>query len=121
MGTRLSDNKRSTLTERTEFKMASYSSSSSSSGSSSESRSVRASSQMSDQLFDSLKVDRPRFAREFYTPEPISITGNYYPRYRITGGMETGSGHVSYLARPYYSYKVPSRYGYSKYITVRKL
>merc|ERR1711887_483975 len=41
------------------------------------------------------------------------MTGNYYPRYRCTGNMETGSGHVSYLSRPYYSYKVPSRYGFS--------
>ena len=86
---------------------------------------------MSDELYDALQVDRPRLGREFFTPEPISITGNYYPRYgwkgfkinvvfpalpryRVTGNMETGSGHVSYLARPYYSYKVPSRYGFSK-------
>jgi len=68
-----------------------------------------------------MQVDLARFAREFYYPEPISMTGNYYPRYRITGNMETGSAHVSYLCRPYLQYKVPSKYGFSKYITVRKL
>jgi len=98
-----------------------YSSSYSRSSSSEDSRTARASSQMPEELFNSMQVDRNRFAREFYTPEPISMTGNYYPRYRCTGNMETGSGHVSYLSRPYYSYKVPSRYGFSKYITVRKL
>merc|ERR1712055_12139 len=99
----------------------SYSYTSSFSRSSSEDRSIRASSQMPEELLSSMQVDLPRFAREFYTPEPISVTGNYYPRYRITGNMETVTSHVSYLCRPYYSYKVPSRYGFSKYITVRKL
>jgi len=110
--------------QRNDSLMASYSytySSSYSRSSTEDSRSARASSQMPDELFSSMQVDRPRFVREFYTPEPISITGNYYPRYRCTGRTETGSGHVSYLSRPYYSYKVPSRYGFSKYITVRKL
>ena len=37
-------------------------------------------------------------------------------RYRTTGSTETGSCHVSYLARPLYFYDVPSRYGFSKYI-----
>ena len=35
----------------------------------------------SDELFDALNVDKMRFGREFFTPEPISMTGNYYPRY----------------------------------------
>merc|ERR1712236_37071 len=116
-------------TIRYNLKMTSYSysfksSSSRSSRSSSfqeDSRSVRASSELSDKLYNSLNTDRYRFQREFYTPEPISRTGHYYPRYRITGDMETGSPHVSYLARPYYCYKIPSRYGYSKFITVRKI
>ena len=85
---------------------------------------------ISDRFYESMKTDLGRLRREFYTPEPISLTGNYYPRYqnilpppfnycqlsryRITGSMETGSCHVSYLARPYYFYDVPSRYGYSK-------
>merc|ERR1712198_375756 len=60
-------------------------------------------------------------SNEFYTPEPISRTGNYWPRYRNTGSSETGSCHVSYLARPLYFYNVPSRYGFSKFCTVRKL
>merc|ERR1711921_47621 len=110
--------------QRNDSIMTSYSytySSSYSRSSSEDSRQARASSQVPEELFNSTGVDRPRFMREFYTPEPISVTGNYYPRYRITGNMETGSGHVSYLSRPYYSYKVPSRYGFSKYITVRKL
>ena len=58
---------------------------------------------------------RERCAREFFTPEPISRTGNYYPRYQTTWLMETGSCHVSYLARPLFGYSVPSRYGFSKY------
>merc|ERR1712013_539143 len=99
----------------------SYTSSSSFSRSSSQDRSIRASSQMPEELLSSMQADLPRFAREFYTPEPISVTGNYYPRYRITGNMETGTSHLSYLCRPYYSYKVPSKYGFSKYITIRKL
>merc|ERR1712119_184623 len=101
----------------------SYSSSSKSSSSSSQddSRSMRATSELSDRLYDAMNTDRNRFQREFFTPEPISRTGNYYPRYRITGNMETGSAHVSYLSRPYYSYKVPSRYGFSKFITIRKM
>jgi len=108
--------------------MASYSFSSSSttkvstsSSSDDFSRSKRATSELTDQLFNAMKTDRNRFEREFYTPEPISKTGNYYPRYRVTGNTETGSPFVSYLSRPYYSYKIPSRYGFSKYITVRKL
>merc|ERR1712013_497610 len=114
-------------TIRYKIRMGSYSysytssSSSSFSRSSSQDRSIRASSQMPEELPSSMQVDLPRFAREFYTPEPISVTGNYYPRYRITGNMETGTSHVSYLCRPYYSYKVPSKYGFSKYITIRKL
>merc|ERR1711988_2018926 len=31
---------------------------------------------------------KERCAREFFTPEPISRTGNYYPRYRTTGLTE---------------------------------
>ena len=46
-------------------------------------------------------------------PTRLSADGQLF-RYRITGSMETGSCHVSYLARPYYFYDVPSRYGYSK-------
>merc|ERR1712038_2078670 len=68
-----------------------------------------------------MNTDMGRLSREFYTPEPISQTGNYYPRYKVTGNMETGSCHVSYLAKPYYFYNVPSRYGFSKYVTVQKL
>ena len=55
-----------------------------------------------------------RCAREFFSPEPISRTGNYYPRYRITGLMETGTCHISYLARPLFEYSLPSKYGFSK-------
>merc|ERR1711942_649212 len=94
----------------------SYSYTSSFSRSASEDRSIRDCFriQIPEELLTSMHVDLPRFAREFYTPEPISVTGNYYPRYRITGNMETGTSHVSYLCRPYYSYKVPSKYGFSK-------
>merc|ERR1711872_645898 len=78
-------------------------------------------SDQSSQLLDALKVDKERFMREFFNPEPISLSGNYYPRYRVEGGSISGSAFVNYLSRPCYSYKVPSVYGYSKYITVRKL
>ena len=46
---------------------------------------------------------------------------NKINRFRCTGGTQTGSCHVSYLARPYYFYSVPSKYGFSKYCTVRKI
>ena len=37
-------------------------------------------------------------------------------RYRVEGSATaTGSGHVTYLSRPCYNYKVPSKYGFSKY------
>merc|ERR1712212_584067 len=78
-------------------------------------------SALSDQLYGSLNTDRQRFHREFFSVEPPSISGNYYPRYQVTGTSETGTSHVSYLGRPYFSYKVPSCYGFSKFITVRKL
>jgi len=66
--------------------------------------------------------DKIRMFREFYFPYHISLTGNYYPRYKITGAMQRGTCHVTYLPRPYYSYRVPSRYrGYSKYVYLRKM
>eukprot|EP00091_Calanus_sinicus_P023886 TRINITY_DN8302_c0_g1_i2.p2 TRINITY_DN8302_c0_g1~~TRINITY_DN8302_c0_g1_i2.p2 ORF type:complete len:100 (-),score=25.10 TRINITY_DN8302_c0_g1_i2:116-376(-) len=71
--------------------------------------------------FTSIQTDRPRFKREFYDPDPHADTGNYYPRYQVDGSMESASVHVPFLSRPYYSYKVPSVYGYPKFITVRKL
>merc|ERR1719347_2244821 len=39
-------------------------------------------------------------------------------RYPASMASQTGSTHVSYLARPYFSYKVPSKYGFSKFVTV---
>ena len=38
-------------------------------------------SDQSLQMFSALKVDQGRMSREFFTPEPISMTGNYYPRW----------------------------------------
>ena len=35
---------------------------------------------ISDRFYESMKTDLGRLRREFYTPEPISLTGNYYPR-----------------------------------------
>merc|ERR1712002_323888 len=97
-------------------------SSSKSSSSYEVSRNMRATSEVSTpEFYTSLSTDLGRLSREFYTPEPISRTGNYWPRYRCTGSTETGSCHVSYLARPFYFYNVPSKYGFSKYCTVRKL
>merc|ERR1711872_61655 len=121
---------------RIENKMASYSlstSSASSSSVSSSSFSYSSSSSVSVKLeldlkqrlcallFSALRTDKPRVYREFYLPWHISLSGHYYPRYRVTGSSQTGSVHVSYLARPYFCYKVPSRYGFSKFINVRKL
>ena len=37
---------------------------------------------ISDRFYESMKTDLGRLRREFYTPEPISLTGNYYPRYQ---------------------------------------
>merc|ERR1739838_301073 len=113
-----------------ENKMESYSQSSSSSSSYSSSASSSSSSrvssgnlqhQLSEILLTVMRTDRPRLYREFYYPEHISLTGHYYPRYRVTGASRTGTSHVSYLARPYYNYKVPSKYGFSKFITVEKI
>merc|ERR1712215_120780 len=68
--------------------------------------------------YTSINTDRPRFQREFFNPEPT--LGNYYPRFQATGLLESASVHVPFLGRSYFSYKVPSVYGYSKFITVRK-
>jgi len=66
--------------------------------------------------------DKGRLFREFYCPPRISASGNYYPRYKVQGDSQTGTSHVSYLARPYFSYLVPSCYpGYSKYVYITKL
>merc|ERR1719494_1262757 len=62
-----------------------------------------------------------RLYREFYYPPRISASGNYYPRYKVQADSQTGTSHVSYLSRPYFSYLVPSCYrGYSKYVYVTK-
>merc|ERR1719260_745794 len=96
---------------------SSYSSSSSSSSSS-------RSSSVDELLYKAMNMspkDKARMFREFYLPYHIALTGNYYTRHKITGGMERGTCHVSYLARPYYSYRVPSCYrGFSKYVYIRK-
>merc|ERR1719427_639976 len=66
--------------------------------------------------------DKRRLFREFYYPPRISASGNYYPRFKVQGDSQTGTSHVSYLARPYFSYLVPSCYpGYSKYVYITKL
>merc|ERR1719397_1143498 len=66
--------------------------------------------------------DRLRLAKEFYYPPHIAFVGNYYPRYKTRGDSHTGTSHVSYLSRPYYSYLVPNRYsGYSKYVYITKI
>merc|ERR1712002_935989 len=82
----------------------SYTSSSSYSSSSSDSRATSVSSELDDLLYSSMNMspkDKRRHWREFYFPEHISLTGNYYPRYKVTGDMQTGTSHVSYLSRPY--------------------
>merc|ERR1711899_595889 len=92
-----------------------------SSSSSTESRMSRAtsvSSELDELLYQSFNMsdkDKMRLYREFYYPPRISASGNYYPRYKVQGDSQTGTSHVSYLSRPYFSYLVPSCYrGYSK-------
>merc|ERR1711962_1618703 len=103
-----------------------------SSSSSTESRMSRATSVSSEvfitldellyQSFNMSDKDKTRLYREFYYPPRISASGNYYPRYKVQGDSQTGTSHVSYLSRPYFSYLVPSCYrGYSKYVYVTKI
>jgi len=81
-------------------------------------RNTRARTELSDMMMTSLGGDKDRFQREFLSP---ASGGYYYPRYAMTGSLESASAHIPYLARPYYNYATPSKYGYSKYVTVRKL
>merc|ERR1712130_337490 len=101
------------------------SSSSSSARSKSESRCSSVSSELDEEFYSGLNLtdqERLRLAREFYYPPHIAFSGNYYPRYKTKGDSHTGTSHVSYLSRPYYSYLVPSRYsGYSKYVYITKI
>merc|ERR1712179_853554 len=119
-----------------ESRMPSYTTSSYTSTTTSEgttSRSMRADSAGSDlddlyfKSFCMTDGDRCRMGREFFSPAPISLTGNYWPRYsnRDKSVPQTGSAYVTYLACPYFNYKSPStyasKYGHSKYINIRKL
>merc|ERR1712198_461457 len=103
----------------------STSKSSSSSRSKSEARCSSVSSELDEEFYSGLNLsdqERLRLAREFYYPPHIAFSGNYYPRYKTRGDSHTGTSHVSYLSRPYYSYLVPSRYsGYSKYVYITKI
>merc|ERR1712243_69499 len=104
---------------------SSSSSSTSSSSTSSSSSSQSMSNELDELLYKSMNMsdaDKEKMWREFYSPEHISLVGNYYPRYKVTGTSHTGTPHVSYLCRPYYNYLVPSRYrGYSKYVYINKI
>merc|ERR1719167_797181 len=108
-----------------ETTMTTTSSSSSSSRAKSESRCSSVSSELDEEFYSGLNLsdrERLRLAREFYYPPHIAFSGNYYPRYKTRGDSHTGTSHVSYLSRPYYSYLVPSRYsGYSKYVYITKI
>merc|ERR1712172_334146 len=83
------------------------------------------SSELDEEFYSGLNLsdqERLRLAREFYYPPHIAFCGNYYPRYKTKGNSHTGTSHVTYLARPYYSYLVPSRCsGYSKYVYITKM
>merc|ERR1711935_584443 len=74
-----------------------------------------------EMMCDALHVDRARFKREFLAIEPYNLSSNYYPRFKQTGLCNTGSPFVTYYPRPYFNYNVPSKYGFSKFITVQKL
>merc|ERR1711971_224506 len=99
-------------------------SSTSSSSANKMSRASSVSSELDELLYQSFNMtdkDKRRLYREFYSPPRISASGHYYPRYKVQGDSQTGTSHVSYLARPYFSYLVPSCYpGYSKYVYVTK-
>merc|ERR1712066_1075584 len=101
------------------------SSSSSSSSATGMSRASSVSSELDELLYQSFNMgdkDKKRLFREFYSPPRISASGNYYPRFKVQGDSQTGTSHVSYLSRPYFSYLVPSCYpGYSKYVYITKL
>merc|ERR1711874_269621 len=93
-------------------------------------RAASAGSDLDDLYFKSFCMtdgDHSRMGREFFSPAPISLTGNYWPRYSNCDKSvpQTGSAYVTYLARPYLNYKTPStyatKYGHSKYINIRKL
>merc|ERR1712243_430775 len=103
----------------------STSSSSSSSRAKSDSKCSSVSSELDEEFYSGLNLtdqERLRLAREFYYPPHIVFSGNYYPRYKTKGDSHTGTSHVSYLSRPYYSYLVPSRYsGYSKYVYITEI
>lgn len=84
-------------------------------------RNARAKTELQELLWDGLKVDRARFQREFLTPEPTTTSrGYYWPKHQCNGYLETASAHIPYLARPMFNYRAPSKFGYSKYVTVRK-
>merc|ERR1712222_295396 len=68
-------------------------------------RAASAGSDLDDLYFKSFCMsdgDRCRMGREFFSPAPISLTGNYWPSYK------TPSTYAS-------------KYGHSKYINIRKL
>merc|ERR1712212_1428458 len=86
---------------------------STSSSSNKMSRATSISSELDELLYQSFNMtdkDKRRLFREFYYPPRISASGNYYPRYKVQGDSQTGTSHVSYLPRPYFSYLVPSCY-----------
>ncbi|XP_023324469.1 uncharacterized protein LOC111698383 isoform X2 [Eurytemora carolleeae] len=82
-------------------------------------RNSRAKSEMRERWMTNLDVDTGRYTREFLTPAPHQ--GMYYPRHELTGYLESASAHIPYLVRPMFNYKTNSKYGYSKYVNVRKL
>jgi len=82
-------------------------------------RSCRARSEMRDTLVRSLNMYKED-AREFHPPHPTLNPGRYYPHNGLEN-LQSASPYVPYLARPYLNYCVPSKYGFSKYCTVRKL
>jgi len=82
----------------------------------------RAKSEIRELMMKSSSVDEARYAREFCTPQPPTSTrGYYYPKEPLSFHMESASTHVPYLCRPMFNWKTPSKYGYSKWVTVRKL
>merc|ERR1711910_144756 len=67
---------------------SSYEFSSKNTRATSEMRNLRGSSEVSNEFYTAMNTDLDRLNREFYYPQPINVTGNYYPRFRCTGDSD---------------------------------
>merc|ERR1712020_758786 len=66
---------------------SSYEFSSKNTRATSEMRDLRGSSEVSNEFYTAMNTDLDRLNREFYYPQPIKETGNYYPRFPALEGL----------------------------------